>query len=125
MAKAVKASGRSLSVGHTHLLRPPWTRPETAAIILAFLRGRRRRLRDANLHLCKAHARRPWREGGTMPPDQQRAGPESDMSRKAWFAATLAAAAVGAAWLFSPKLGGLAVIVVALCAVGLFAHRLL
>ncbi|HEX4742813.1 MAG TPA: hypothetical protein VH353_15910 [Caulobacteraceae bacterium] len=47
------------------------------------------------------------------------------MSRKAWFTATLAAAAVGAAWLFSPKLGGLAVIVVALCAVGLFAHRLL
>ena len=47
------------------------------------------------------------------------------MSRKAWFAATLAAAAVGAAWLFSPKLGGMAVIVVALCAVGLFAHRLL
>jgi hypothetical protein len=60
-----------------------------------------------------------------MLPDQHRAGPESEMSRKAWFTATLAAAAVGAAWLFSPKLGGLAVIVVALCAVGLFAHRLL
>ena len=47
------------------------------------------------------------------------------MSRKAWFAASLAAVAVGSAWLCAPKLGGMAVIVIALGVVALAAHRLL
>jgi hypothetical protein len=47
------------------------------------------------------------------------------MSRKALFAASLAAVAVGGAWLCAPKLGGMAVILIALGVVALFAHRLL
>lgn len=56
--------------------------------------------------------------------DQDRAGLENEMSRKGWFAAGLAAL-IGGAWLWSPQLGGLAVIVVALGAVAFFAHRML
>jgi hypothetical protein len=37
MAKAVKASGRSLNVGHLNPPRTPGARPETAAMIHAFL----------------------------------------------------------------------------------------
>ncbi|HSZ52832.1 MAG TPA: hypothetical protein VK801_14780 [Caulobacteraceae bacterium] len=47
------------------------------------------------------------------------------MSRKAWAAASLAAVAVGGAWLCAPKLGGAAVILIALGAVAFVAHRLL
>jgi hypothetical protein len=47
------------------------------------------------------------------------------MSPKAYVTGALAVSLVGGAWLLSPQLGGLALIVLALAALAAFAYRLL
>lgn len=47
------------------------------------------------------------------------------MSQKAWPAVAVATALTAGAWLYSPQLGGLAVIALALGAVAVFAYRML